>query len=84
MQYKRSRGIEVTKINNNNMNGTLVNNVNQYSTIPYTFIPPVIPSATVHLKTPEEYTIRHYNELIIAIMKAIDIQYITHCTNDQY
>ena len=28
--------------------------------------------------------VRHYNELIITIIKVIDIQYITHCTDEDY
>ena len=55
------------------MNGTLVNNTTQPTTISYTLIPPVIPGTTVHIETPEEWTIRHYDKLIIAIMKVIDI-----------
>ena len=62
------------------MNGILVNNI---SNIPHTGIQPVIPSnTTVWLETPEEWSIRHYDKLIIAIMEAMDIQYITHCTDD--
>ena len=64
------------------MNRTLVNNVTQPTTIPYTLIPPVIPSTTVQIKTPEEQSIRYYKELIIAIMKVMDLQYITHCTDN--
>ena len=70
--------------NNNNMNSILVNNGTQTSHIPHTLIQPVISRTTVYIKTPEEWTIRHYDELIITIMKAMDIQYITYCTDDQY
>ena len=66
------------------MNGTLVNNTTQPLNIPYTLIQPVIPGKTVHIKTNEEQTVRHYDELIITIMKVMDIQYITHCTDKQY
>ena len=66
------------------MNDTAYNNTTQTLHIPYTFIQPVTPSTTVHIETPEEQTIWHYDELIIAIMKVIDIQYITHCTDNQY
>ena len=59
--------------NNNNMNSILVNNGTQTSHIPHTLIQPVISRTTVYIKTPEEWTIRHYDELIIAIIKAIDI-----------
>ena len=69
---------------NNNINGTLVNNTTQPRNIPYTLILPVIPGATVQIETPEEQSIRHYDKLIIAIMKVIDIQYITHCVDKQY
>ena len=66
------------------MNGTTFNNTTQPLANPYTFIPPVIPSTTVCIKTLKEQTIRHYNKFIIAIIKVMDIQYVTHCTNDQY
>ena len=66
------------------MNSILVNNSTQSSHIPYTLTQPVIPGTTLHIKTLEERTIWHYDKLIIAIMKVIDIQYITHCTDNQY
>ena len=65
------------------MNGILLNNT-QTSHIPTTLIQPVIPGTTVWVETPEEQSVRYYNELIIAIMKAMDIQYITYCTDNQY
>ena len=65
------------------MNGLLVN-ATQTSHIPPTLIQPVIPGTIVWIETPEERLVRHYDKLIIAIMKAMDIQYITHCTNNQY
>ena len=57
--------------NNNNidiMNGTIT----QPSHIPYTLLP-VIPGRQVYFKTKEEQAVKQYNELIIAIMKVIDI-----------
>ena len=70
-------------VDNNNMNGILVNNT-QTSQIPHTLIQPVIPGTTVQIETLEEQSVRYYNELIIAIMKAMDIQYIIYYTNNQY
>ena len=67
-----------------NMNSILVNHPTQNLNTPYTLTQPVIPSTTVQLETLEEQTIRHYNKLIIAIIKVMDIQYITYCTNVQY
>ena len=66
------------------MNGTLVNNNTQTSYIPHTLIQPVIPGITVQIEILEKQSIRHYNELIIAIMKITDIQYIIYCTDEQY
>ena len=54
------------------MNGILVNNT-QTSQIPHTLIQPVIPGTTVQIETLEEQSVRYYNELIIAIMKAMNI-----------
>ena len=70
-RYKGSRWTEVG--NNNNMNSTLFNSVTQTSHIPHTLIQPVIPGITVWIEIPEEQTIRHYDELIIAIIKVINI-----------
>ena len=61
------------------MNSTIT----QHSQLPYTLIP-VIPGKQVHFKTKEEYIVKHYNKLIIAIMKAMKIQYIAYCTNEGY
>ena len=56
----------------------------QTLTLPYTLIQPVIPEKQVTFKTPEEQAIWHYEDLILSIMKAMDLQYITHCTDNEY
>ena len=56
---------------------------NKHSQSPYTLLP-VIPGKQVHFETKEEQAVKHYDELIHAIMKAIEIQYVTHCTNKGY
>ena len=61
------------------MNGTIT----QHSHIPYTLIL-VIPGKQVHFETKEEYMVKYYDKLIIAIIKAMEIQYITHCMNERY
>ena len=61
------------------MNGTIT----QHSQTPYTLIP-VIPGKQIHFETKEEQVVKYYDELIIAIMKVIDIQYVTHCMDNQY
>ena len=66
------------------MNGTVHNNTTQMLNIPYTLIQPVIPSKQVTFKTPEEQAVWHYEDLILSIMKAMDLQYITHCTDSEY
>ena len=66
------------------MNGTAYNNITQTLNIPYTLIQPVIPGKQVTCKTPEEQAVQHYEDLILSIMKAMDLQYITHCTNNEY
>ena len=66
------------------MNGTTFNNTTQPLDIPQTLIQPFIPGKQVTFKTPEEQAVRHYNKLIITIMKVIDIQYITHYMDNQY
>ena len=66
-------------INNNNMNGT----INQRTPLPYTLIP-VIPGQQLPDKTKEEQVVKHYDKLIHAIMKTIEIPYITHCMDEGY
>ena len=69
---------------NNNINGTLFNNATQPLNTSYTLIQPVISGRQVTFETLEECTVWHYNELIIAIIKVIDIQYVMHCVDNQY
>ena len=66
------------------MNRTAYNNTMQALNIPYTLIQPVIPGKQVTSKTTEEWAVQHYEDLILSIMKAIDLQYVTHCTNNEY
>ena len=63
---------------------TTYNNTTQTLTLPYTLIQPVIPGKQITFKTPEEQAVRHYEDLILSIMKAIDLQYIMHCINNKY
>ena len=61
------------------MNSTIT----QCSQIPYTLIP-VISGKQVYFKTKEEHMVKHYDKLIITIIKAMKIQYITHYTDKGY
>ena len=66
------------------MNGTAYNHTTQTLNIPYNLIQPVIPGKQLAYETLEQRAIRHYEDFILSIMKVIDLQYITHCTNDKY
>ena len=55
----------------------------QHSQLPYTLLP-VIPGKQVHFETKEEQLVGHYDELIHAIMKVMEIQYVMHCTDEGY
>ena len=66
------------------MNRTAYNNNTQTLNLPYTLIQPVIPSKQVTFKTPKQQAIWHYKDFILSIMKVMDLQYITHCTNEEY
>ena len=59
------------------------NTITQHSQLPYTLLP-VIPGKQVHFDIKEEQAVKHYDELIHAIMKVMEIQYITHCTDKDY
>ena len=66
------------------MNRTAYNNTTQTLNIPYTLIQPVIPGKQLTFETPKQQAIYHYEYFILSIMKVMDLQYITHCTNDEY
>ena len=66
------------------MNGTAYNNTMQTLNIPYTLIQPVIPGKQVTSKTTEEWAVQHYKDLILSIIKAMDLQYVTHCIDNEY
>ena len=66
------------------MNRTAYNNTTQTLNIPYTLIQPVIPGKQLAYETPEQLVIQYYEDFILSIMKVIDLQCITHCTNDDY
>ena len=66
------------------MNGTAYNNATQTLNIPYTLIQPVIPGKQVTFETPKQQAIWHYENFILSIMKVMDLQYITHCTDNEY
>ena len=66
------------------MNGTAYNNTMQTLNIPYTLIQPVIPGKQLTYETPKQLAIQHYEDFILSIMKVMDLQYITHCMDDDY
>ena len=66
------------------MNGTAYNNTMQTLNIPYTLIQPVIPGKQLTYETPKQLVIWHYEDIILDIMKVMDLQCITHCSDDDY
>ena len=66
------------------MNGTAYNNTMQTLNIPYTLIQPAIPGKQLIYETPKQQVIQHYEDFILSIMKVMDLQYITHCTDNKY
>ena len=66
------------------MNETAYNNNTQSLNIPYTLTQLVIPGRQVTFETPEQQAIWYYKDFILSIMKVMDLQYITHCTDDEY
>ena len=66
------------------MNGTAYNHTTQTLNIPYTLIQPVIPGKQLTYETPEQQAIWYYEDFILSIMKVMDLQYITHCTDNKY
>ena len=66
------------------MNGTAYNNTMPTLNIPYTLIQPVIPGKQLTYETPKQLAIQHYEDFILSIMKVMDLQCITHCTDNEY
>ena len=66
------------------MNGTAYNNNTQSLNIPYTLTQLVIPGRQVTFETPEQQAIWYYEDFILSIIKVMDLQYITHYTNNKY
>ena len=66
------------------MNRTTYNNTTWTLNIPYTLIQPVIPGKPLAYKTPKQLAIWHYEDFILSIMKVMDLQCITHCTEEDY
>ena len=66
------------------MNGIAYNNTTQTLNLSYTLIQPVIPGKQVTFETPEQQAIWHYKDFILSIIKVMDLQYITHCTDKGY
>ena len=44
----------------------------------------MISGKQVTFETPEQQSIWYYEDFILSIMKVMDLQYITHCTNNKY
>ena len=66
------------------MNSILVNNTSLPFNNSHTLTQLVIPNTTVQIKISEEWSIRYYDKLIIAIMKVMNVNNVTYCTNDNY
>ena len=66
------------------MNETAYNNTTQTLNISYTLIQPVIPGKQLIHEIHKQLAIQHYEDFILSIMKVMDLQYITHCMDDDY
>ena len=51
---------------------------------PITILKPICLQQQITQETVEEQGIQYYNKLIIAIMKAMNVNNVTHCTDDNY
>ena len=51
---------------------------------PLTILKPICLQQQITQNTVEEQGIRYYDELIIAIMKVMNVNNVTYCTNDNY
>ena len=66
------------------MNGTAYNHTTRTLNIPYTLIQPVIPGKQLTYETLEQRAVRHYEDLVLDIMKVMDLSCIAHCADDDY
>ena len=51
---------------------------------PLTILKPICLQQQITQETVEEQGIQYYNKLIIAIIKAINVNNVTHCTDNNY
>ena len=51
---------------------------------PITILKPIHLQQQITQETVEEQGIQYYNKLVIAIMKAMNVNNVTHCTDDNY
>ena len=51
---------------------------------PITILKPICLQQQITQETVEEQGIQYYNKLIITIIKAMNVNNVTHCTNDNY
>ena len=51
---------------------------------PITILKPIQLQQQITQKTVEEQGIQYYNELVVAIMKVMNVNNVTHCTDDNY
>ena len=55
-----------------------------YQDYPITILKPIHLQQQITQKTVEEQDIQYYNKLVIAIIKAMNVNNVTHCTDDNY
>ena len=51
---------------------------------PITILKPIHLKQQIIQETVEEQGIQYYNKLVIAIMKAMNVNNVTHCTDNNY
>ena len=66
------------------MNGTTTNNINHPLYMHYPTLIPVISGKQIAFETSKQQAIQHYEDFILSIIKVMDLQYITHCTDKEY
>ena len=58
-----------------------ISDLSQQHNLSYTMLQSIIPGKIITIETIDERAVQYYNKLIVVIMKVIDINNITYCTD---
>ena len=61
-----------------------ISDLSKQHNLPYNMLQSIIPGKIITIETIDERAVQYYDKLIVVIIKVIDINNITYCTDKQY